>query len=815
MSQDAQTSDFFVAGGTLRFNAPSYVERPADEELFNLVLAGKFCYVLSARQMGKSSLMVRTNQRLRREGVQTAVIDLTNIGTDVSPEEWYLGLITRLKIELKLSVDPETWWAEQASLSVVHRFIDFLHNVVLGDIEGPVAIFIDEIDTTLKLDFADDFFFAIRFIYNARATDRTYNRLNFIFLGVATPAELIQDRSRGPFNIGQGIDLTDFSREGAQVLQGGLKAICPEQGEAIFDRVFYWTNGHPYLTQRLCLAVAEIKNGNWTDQQVDTLVEKLFLSEEARRETNIQFVRENVIASPQRDQLLSLYHRVYSGDLVLEDGRSAFQNQLKLFGLIRARRGRLYVSNEIYRRAFNLDWIRANSSTLTDDIQTNAPVKWRRWVVVMVLLFGLILAGLLFYNNNRPLQPLTTEQPPVEVQAASAVHTFRGTERPEDRLTSLAKLFTLSGYEDVGRRLFYQDLEAEDQLSLFVLAEPQAVGEALVTVVQGVYTELEDNEPHNALLKAMAQALRQLDEATANELATEIEYWLEGRTYYAQGDYQPAIMAYEAAIELNEQNPASHFDRALAYAAAGQAEQALADFKTVLSLRVSWRERVGQAIAGDGQLYTTLWAATGNHPELIALVPTPTPTLTVTNTPTPTATNTPRATPTETSTPTPTQIPTATQAPTATPTSRPTAPPTPTPEPLLPVTTLLEPEDGATFEGIETQIILKWKPIKPALAPDEYYRLTMPYNHEGQVWIDYVWTKETNWLVSQRQYLLDLSDDGRFAWSVALIREPRAGINNLAEDDILLSQPSAERVFVWQAGGNGGDGGGGPTVPPR
>lgn len=73
-------SAFFKAGGTLRARAPSYVERPADQELFDRVLAGEFCYVLTARQMGKSSLMIRTVQRLREQDYKTVILDLTVIG---------------------------------------------------------------------------------------------------------------------------------------------------------------------------------------------------------------------------------------------------------------------------------------------------------------------------------------------------------------------------------------------------------------------------------------------------------------------------------------------------------------------------------------------------------------------------------------------------------------------------------------------------------------------------------------------------------------------------------------------------------------
>jgi adenylate cyclase len=53
-------SSFYVTGGTLRHDAPSYVERGADAALFHGLITGEFCYVLTSRQMGKSSLMART-----------------------------------------------------------------------------------------------------------------------------------------------------------------------------------------------------------------------------------------------------------------------------------------------------------------------------------------------------------------------------------------------------------------------------------------------------------------------------------------------------------------------------------------------------------------------------------------------------------------------------------------------------------------------------------------------------------------------------------------------------------------------------------
>ena len=89
-------SSFFITGGTLRHDAPSYVERQADHDLFNGLRRGEFCYVLTSRQMGKSSLMVRTAIKLRERTVNVIVLDLTAVGQNLTPEQWYDGLIIRM-----------------------------------------------------------------------------------------------------------------------------------------------------------------------------------------------------------------------------------------------------------------------------------------------------------------------------------------------------------------------------------------------------------------------------------------------------------------------------------------------------------------------------------------------------------------------------------------------------------------------------------------------------------------------------------------------------------------------------------------------
>src|ERR1700730_13125836 len=354
-------ASFFVVGGTLRRDAPSYIERAADQTLYQALQAGEICYVLTARQMGKSSLMVRTAARLRENGARVAVLDLTSLGQNLTAEQWYNGLIERAGQQFRLEEEVEDCWRRFPQLGPMRRFMRAISDSVLPGLNDRAVIFVDEIDAVRSLPFStDEFFGGIRECYNRRSVDPQCERLTFCLLGVATPSDLIRDTRTTPFNIGRRIELTDFTEQEAMPLVQGLGG-DDGVGSALLRRVIYWTGGHPYLTQRLCQAVAQ--EGTLRNlSAVDRLCQELFLSNRARdRDDNLLFVRERMLRSEvDTPGLLTIYERILDGKAVKNYETNPLISVLRLSGITRVDNGILKVRSRIYKEVFNHDWVNSN-----------------------------------------------------------------------------------------------------------------------------------------------------------------------------------------------------------------------------------------------------------------------------------------------------------------------------------------------------------------------------------------------------------------------------------------------------------------------
>ena len=383
MSETMINHNIYQVGGSLRIDAPSYVVRAADFKLYNALKKGEFCYVFNCRQMGKSSLLVQMRHRLTQEGYQCTTVDLTRIGSEkVTLEQWYRGLIFDLwrGFNLLESFNIKAWLQKVEYLSNVQKLSCFIEEILINQFpDQKLIIFFDEIDTLIGLhNLTNDFFSLIRYCYNQRALNPEYERLTFAFFGVTTPAYLIQEPQKTPFNIGQAIDIYGINIQDAQPLVQGFSSLV-SQPEILMQEIFKWTGGQPFLTQKVCQLVVnylEFEYSTQANHNWQIWVEKLVRSqiiqnwESQDDPEHLKTIRNRLFSNPERiPRLLGIYQNILQGSQIKYND-SLEHLELKLSGLLVNHNGHLKIKNKIYQEIFNLTWVKQKLDQIRPYSQT-------------------------------------------------------------------------------------------------------------------------------------------------------------------------------------------------------------------------------------------------------------------------------------------------------------------------------------------------------------------------------------------------------------------------------------------------------------
>lgn len=363
----------YQVGGSLSEDSPNYVRRQADDALCKALLQGEFCYILDSRQMGKSSLLVHTQAHLKRLGGRFAFLDLITLGSqNTTPEEWYQGIGAELCLGFNLLNTKQflIWWGNQGEVPLLQKLSRFIDQVLLSHYPDiPLYIFVDEVDSVLSLPFsADDWFALIRYCYNQRALDPRYRQLTFAIAGVATPSNLIADKTRTPFNIGRSITLKGLQLSEATALAAGLHGVGGNI-QAVLRAVLDWTGGQPFLTQKLCQLLVEISQHYPSKQPnilagmetawVEGVVRDHILHDwEGQDEPeHLRTIQDRILRNEQlAGRLLGIYQTLLDGQTVTTNNNPE-QIELLLSGLVIRQAGQLHIKNRIYQTVFDANWV--------------------------------------------------------------------------------------------------------------------------------------------------------------------------------------------------------------------------------------------------------------------------------------------------------------------------------------------------------------------------------------------------------------------------------------------------------------------------
>jgi WD40 repeat protein len=428
--------EFFSVGAPLHAVRAGYVRRAADEVLYETVVAGRYAHVIAPYRTGKSSLIAATAARLENNGFKVAILDLEQISDrDAGSDEgrWYYSVAYRLVRQLRIRMDLQSWWQDKSILSSRQRLLEFYSEVVLQNVQDRVAIFVDEVQSVGELPFDDQFLPSIRSAHNARATDPEFSRLTFVLAGECDPLSLIAESELSPFNVTQAVTLKDFSREELGIFATELN-LPAEEATAALDRIYYWTAGQPYLSQKLARAVSREQPRDDIAAHVDRIVANQLTGRSAlHNEPHLSHIHRAVVNDEKlRDGLLNLFGRLGKGINVQTDLGSQLQRRLIAIGLLVIDAdGRLVLRNRVYEAVFTTRW--ANE---------NLPTHWRTlaWSAAAVVA---ILAVPFWYTQLLPrgyVEVLTSDAASLAV-AAETYRNFRSFPGHRDSADNLYRVF--------------------------------------------------------------------------------------------------------------------------------------------------------------------------------------------------------------------------------------------------------------------------------------------------------------------------------------------------------------------------------------
>jgi len=430
------TGEFFSVGAPLHAVRAGYVRRKADDLLYDTVVSGRYAHVLMPDRSGKSSLIAAIAARLEANGCKVAILDLAQIGErdgGDDPGRWYYNVAYRMLRQLRIRYDLQTWWHDKSILSNRQRLLEFYSEIVLQFVPERIVVFVDEIQCIENLSFADQLLASIRAAHNARTIDPDFSRLTFVLLGECDPVSLLSEPELSPFNVTQQVVLDDFSRSDLEIFATELN-LEHDDAEAALDRIYYWTRGQPYLSQKFARQVAREEVKDDVVAQVDHIALTQLAGRAAlHSEPHMSHIHRVIVNdSKQKEALLNLYGRIRKGIEVPADLGSALQRRLMAVGLIEIDHdGNLRVRNRLYGAVFTARW--ANE---------NLPTRLR--VPAMAAGLLVLLALLPFWYTQwlpRPYMAILTS-PSVDLDAAvSAYENLRSFPGHADTANSLFRMF--------------------------------------------------------------------------------------------------------------------------------------------------------------------------------------------------------------------------------------------------------------------------------------------------------------------------------------------------------------------------------------
>jgi len=252
----AQPLQLGTPEGTIDPQSEFYIRRKSDDIALQAIRhQGVTIVIKGPRQMGKSSLLIRTIAAAVEEGKRVAFLDfqLVDKTTLSDASAFFRQFCCWLTDELGLEDRVDEFW--NSPLGNSQRCSRYLSRYILKAIDAPLLLAMDEVDSVLATDFYSDFFGMLRSWHNNRASPSlaAWKQVDLALVTSTEPYQLINNLHQSPFNVGEVLELADFEFE--QVSDLNSRHQVPFDSKEL-DKMMTLLAGHPYLVRRALYLVA-------------------------------------------------------------------------------------------------------------------------------------------------------------------------------------------------------------------------------------------------------------------------------------------------------------------------------------------------------------------------------------------------------------------------------------------------------------------------------------------------------------------------------------------------------------------------------
>ena len=211
-THSAQPLRLEMPEGTIRTESNFYIQRASDEFALNAIAEqGVTITIKAPRQMGKSSLLMRIMQEARDHQKKVVFLDFQLFDKPALEESdiFFRQFCSWLTDELELEDKVDEYWNQ--ALSNSQRTTRYMQRYLLKKVNGPLVLAMDEVETVFDTEFRSDFFGMLRSWHNKRVDGSKWRNIDLALVTSTEPYQLIENLNQSPFNVGEVIDLEDFS----------------------------------------------------------------------------------------------------------------------------------------------------------------------------------------------------------------------------------------------------------------------------------------------------------------------------------------------------------------------------------------------------------------------------------------------------------------------------------------------------------------------------------------------------------------------------------------------------------------------------